>query len=61
MNRDQLRFLASGILFGFLVGYMIAYAVYEPRVKLLAAPVPAAGNLGMGPVVASPPPRRLQW
>ena len=56
MNREQLRFLASGILFGFLVGYVIAYAVHEPRVKQVAAPVPAAGNLGMSQVVASPPP-----
>jgi len=53
MNRDQVRFLVSGILFGFLVGYIIAYAVHEPRVKLTAAPVPAAGNLGMTPGVAS--------
>lgn len=57
MNRDQLRFLASGILFGFLVGYIIAYAVHEPRVKQAAAPVPAAGNLGMGSVVGQPPPQ----
>jgi hypothetical protein len=57
MNRDQLRFLASGILFGFLVGYIIAYAIHEPRVKQTAAPVPAAGNLGMGSVVGSPPPQ----
>jgi Flp pilus assembly protein TadD len=55
MNRDQLRFLASGILFGFLVGYIIAYAVHEPRVKQTAAPVPAAGNLGMGSVVGPAP------
>jgi len=58
MNRDQLRFLASGILFGFLVGYIIAYAIHEPRVKTQAAPVPAAGNLGMGSVVGSPPPQQ---
>lgn len=58
MNRDQLRFLASGILFGFLVGYIIAFAIHEPRVKQTAAPVPAAGNLGMGgSVVGSPPPQ----
>ena len=57
MNRDQLRFLASGILFGFLVGYIIAYAIHEPRVKQTAAPVPAAGNLGMGSVVGAAPPR----
>jgi hypothetical protein len=57
MNRDQLRFLASGILFGFLVGYVVAYAVHEPRVKQTAAPVPAAGNLGMGSVVGAAPPR----
>ncbi len=49
MNREQVRFLVSGILFGFLVGYIIAYAVHEPRVKQRAAPVPAAGNLGMSP------------
>lgn len=57
MNRDQLRFLASGILFGFLVGYIIAYAVHEPQVKLTASPVPAAGNLGMGSVVDAPAPQ----
>jgi predicted Zn-dependent protease len=48
MNKDQIRFLVSGILFGFLVGYIIAYAVHEPRVVQEAAPVPAAGNMGMG-------------
>ncbi len=47
MNKDQLQFLVSGILFGFLLGFLIAYAVYEPRVVQTAAPVPAAGNLGM--------------
>jgi tetratricopeptide (TPR) repeat protein len=47
MNKDQLQFLVSGILFGFLVGFLIAYAVYEPRVVQEAAPVPAAGNMGM--------------
>ncbi len=56
MNRDQIRFLATGIVFGFVVGYVIAYALHEPRVKLVAAPVPAAGNLGMTPIVGSSPP-----
>jgi TPR repeat protein len=54
MNKDQLQFLVSGILFGFLVGYIIAYAVHEPQVVQHAAPVPAAGNMGMGQSV--PPP-----
>jgi len=53
MNRDHARFLVSGILFGFLVGYVIAYALYEPRVKQVADPVPEAGNLGMSG--AAPP------
>ena len=48
MNKDQVQFLVSGILFGFLVGYIIAYAVHEPKVVQQAAPVPAAGNMGMG-------------
>ena len=48
MNKDQIQFLVSGILFGFLVGYIIAYAVHEPNVVQQAAPVPAAGNMGMG-------------
>ncbi|MGH9748727.1 MAG: tetratricopeptide repeat protein [Candidatus Polarisedimenticolia bacterium] len=48
MSKEQVRFLVSGVLFGFLVGYVIAYAVHEPRVVAEAAPVPAAGNLGMG-------------
>jgi predicted Zn-dependent protease len=48
MNKDQLQFLVSGILFGFLLGYVIAYAVHEPKVVAQAAPVPAAGNIGMG-------------
>jgi len=47
MKKDQIQFLVSGILFGFLVGYIIAYAVYEPGVVQQAAPVPAAGNMGM--------------
>lgn len=55
MNKDQLQFLVSGILFGFLVGYIIAYAVHEPRVVQQAAPVPAAGNMGMGQSVPQPP------
>ncbi len=57
MNKDQLQFLLSGILFGFLAGYTIAYAVREPRVKAVAAPVPAAGNMGMGSVIGSPAPQ----
>ena len=57
MNKDQIRFLVSGILFGFLVGYIIAYAVHEPRVVQEAAPVPAAGNMGMEPR-ATPEPSR---
>jgi Flp pilus assembly protein TadD len=48
MNKDQLQFLVSGILFGFLLGYVIAYAVHEPKVVQQAAAVPAAGNMGMG-------------
>src|SRR2546425_12137967 len=59
MNKDQIQFLVSGILFGFLVGYIIAYAVHEPKVVQQAAPVPAAGNMGMGQSVpqagGSPP------
>jgi len=47
MNKDQIQFLVSGILFGFLVGYIIAYAVHQPVVVQQAAPVPAAGNMGM--------------
>src|SRR5258706_16405649 len=54
MNKDQLQFLVSGILFGFLIGYIIAYAVHEPQVVQHAAPVPAAGNMGMGQSVPSP-------
>jgi len=48
MNKDQIQFLVSGFLFGFLLGYVIAYAVHEPKVVQQAAPVPAAGNMGMG-------------
>ena len=48
MNKDQLQLLVSGILFGLLLGYVIAYAVHEPKVVQQAAPVPAAGNMGMG-------------
>jgi hypothetical protein len=61
MNKDHVRFLVSGVLFGFLVGYVIAYAVHEPRVVGQAAPVPAAGNMGMsggmpgGPGPGAPP------
>lgn len=47
MNKDHVRFLVTGVLFGFLVGYIIAYAVHEPRVVAQASPVPAAGNMGM--------------
>ena len=54
MNKDQLQFLVSGILFGFLLGYVIAYAVHEPKVVQQAAPVPAAGNMGMGQSVPQP-------
>lgn len=60
MTKDHARFLVSGILFGFLVGYVLAYGILVPRVKQEAAPVPAAGNLGMsgaviGPEGAAPP------
>jgi lipopolysaccharide biosynthesis regulator YciM len=58
MSKDHVRFLVTGVLFGFLVGYIIAYAVHEPRVVQQAAPVPAAGNLGMSsgmPGGAAPP------
>jgi tetratricopeptide (TPR) repeat protein len=51
MKRDQLRFLMSGILLGFLVGYIVAHAVHEPRVKQVASPIPAAGNQGMGSLI----------
>ncbi len=56
MNKDQLQFLVSGVLFGFLVGYLIAYSVHEPRVVGRAAPVPAAGNMGMSGGPAGGPP-----
>jgi hypothetical protein len=60
VTKDHARFLVSGILFGFLVGYVVAYGILVPRVKREAAPVPAAGNLGMsgaviGPEGAAPP------
>lgn len=51
MTRDHARFLVSGILFGFLTGYVVAYGILVPRVKAEAAPVPAAGNLGMSAAV----------
>jgi hypothetical protein len=54
MKTDHLRFLISGVMFGFLLGYLIAYAVHEPRVVHQAAPVPAAGNMGMSGGVGSP-------
>jgi hypothetical protein len=58
MNKDHARFLISGILFGFLVGYLVAYGIHEPRVKMIADPVPEAGNAGMssGPPAGMPPP-----
>jgi len=58
MNKDHARFLVSGILFGFLVGYLVAYGIHEPRVKTIADPVPEAGNAGMssGPPMAGMPP-----
>jgi tetratricopeptide (TPR) repeat protein len=55
MNRDHVRFLVSGILFGFLVGYVVAYGIHEPRVKGDPDPVPQAGNLGMTESVAAAP------
>src|SRR5207249_4775627 len=45
----------SGILFGFLLGYVIAYGVHEPKMVQQAAPVPAAGNMGMGQSVPQAP------
>lgn len=47
MHKDHARFLVSGILFGFLVGYVVAYGIYEPRMKEVAGAPPEAGNLGM--------------
>lgn len=57
MNRDHVRFLVSGILFGFLLGYIVAYGLHEPTVKHEADPVPAAGNLGMSPPPAGGAPQ----
>jgi hypothetical protein len=54
MTREQGRFLISGILFGFLVGYVVAWGITVPRVKSEAAPVPEAGNLGMTGAVIGP-------
>ena len=54
MNKDQVRFLVSGILFGFLVGYVVAYGIYEPRVKEVADAPPEAGNLGMTAAAIGP-------
>lgn len=56
MNREQGRFLVSGILFGFLVGYVVAWGITVPHVKSEAAPVPEAGNLGMTGAVIGPGP-----
>jgi tetratricopeptide (TPR) repeat protein len=52
MNKDQAIFMVSGILFGTLLGGLIVYAVKTPGVVQQAAPVPAAGNMGMGQSVA---------
>jgi TPR repeat protein len=49
MDKDQLRFLASGLFFGFLLGYIVAFGVHNEGVVQRAAPVPEAGNLGMSP------------
>jgi len=54
MNKDHVRFLVSGITFGFLVGYIVAYGVHEPRVKMIADRPPEAGNLGMTAAVIGP-------
>lgn len=54
MTREQWRFLISGVLFGFLVGYVVAWGAFVPRVKSEAAPVPEAGNLGMTGAVIGP-------
>jgi tetratricopeptide (TPR) repeat protein len=64
MNKDHFRFLVSGILFGFLVGYIVAYGVHEPRVKMIADRPPEAGNLSMtaaaiGPVGGGMPGGRM--
>jgi len=56
MTREQWRFLVSGVLFGFLVGYVVAWGAFVPRVKSEAAPVPEAGNLGMTGAVIGPGP-----
>jgi tetratricopeptide repeat protein len=54
MTREQWRFLVSGIVFGFLVGYVVAWGAFVPRVTREAAPVPEAGNLGMTGAVIGP-------
>lgn len=57
MNRDQLRFLAFGLLFGFVIGYIVAFGIYDDGLVQRAAEVPAAGNMGMsqgGGAAASP-------
>ncbi|MEE9293172.1 MAG: tetratricopeptide repeat protein [Acidobacteriota bacterium] len=42
-----MRFLAFGLLFGFVIGYIVAYGIYDDGLVQRAAPVPAAGNMGM--------------
>ena len=54
MTKEQWRFLVSGIVFGFLVGYVVAWGAFVPRVTSEAAPVPEAGNLGMSGAVIGP-------
>jgi lipoprotein NlpI len=54
MTREQWRFLVSGIVFGFLVGYVVAWGAFVPRVTHEPAPVPEAGNLGMTGAVIGP-------
>ncbi len=52
MNKDQAIFMVSGILFGMLLGGLIVYGIKTPGVVQQAAPVPPAGNMGMGQSVA---------
>lgn len=54
MQKEHVRFLVSGILFGFLVGFIVAYGIYEPRVKMIADRPPEAGNLGMSGAAIGP-------
>jgi len=57
MNRGQVSFAFAGLVFGFLVGFVLAHQIYEGRGDegFSHPPIPGGMRAGSGPEAAAPP------